>query len=443
MAAPDQTHDPKRKSWIESANAAGGDFPVQNLPFGVFALDGQAPRGGVAIGDRILDLGAAAREGLFAGQALEAADVASGPTLNKLMALGPAHWTALRRRLSELLDADGKERRLAGGLAPRILVPMKDARLHLPARIGNYTDFFASSYHAGNTGRMLRPDSPDPLLPNYRWIPIAYHGRASSIRPSGAAVRRPLGQRKPADGPPVYAASQNLDYELELGVYIGPGNALGQPIPIAEAGERVFGLCLLNDWSARDVQGWEYQPLGPFLAKSFFTTVSPWVVTSDALAPFRVPALMRPAGDPKPLPYLYDDRDRREGGFAIELEALIATEKMRAAGVAPHRLSLGNAGDLYWTAAQMVAHHSSNGCNLEPGDLFGSGTVSGPDPGSFGSMLELSWRGTKPIALPNGETRRFLEDGDEVIFRARARRDGYATIGFGECRGRIEPAIGA
>ncbi len=441
MPSLDQTHDPKRLSWVESANAAGAEFPVQNLPFGVLARDGQAPRGGVAIGDRIVDLGAAAREGLFAGAALEAADAASGATLNKLMGLGAGHWTALRRRLSDLLDAEGRERKLVEGLAQRILVPMRDARLHLPARIGNYTDFFASSYHASNTGRMLRPDNPDPLLPNYRWLPIAYHGRASSIRPSGGEVRRPLGQRKPADGPPVYAASQNLDYELELGVYIGPSNTLGQPIPIAEAGERVFGLCLLNDWSARDVQGWEYQPLGPFLAKSFHTSVSPWVVTADALAPFRVPVLQRPDSDPRPLPYLYDDHDQNEGGFAIELDVLIVTEKMRASNTPPHALSRGNARDLYWTVAQMVAHHSSNGCNLEPGDLFGSGTVSGPDPGSYGSMLELSWRGTKPIALPNGETRRFLEDGDEVIFRAHARREGFVSIGFGECRGRIVPAL--
>jgi len=441
MAALDRTHDPKRRSWVESACATDAEFPIQNLPFGVFSREGQAPRGGAAIGDSILDLGAAARAGLFGGAALEAADAASGPALNPLMALPGAHWTALRRRISDLLDADGQDRKLAAGLAQRILVPMKDARLHLPARIGNYTDFFASAHHATNTGRMLRPESPDPLLPNYRWIPIAYHGRASSIRPSGTPVRRPLGQRKPKDGPPTYGPSQNLDYELELGAFIGPGNRLGEPIPIAEAGGRVFGLCLLNDWSARDVQGWEYQPLGPFLAKNFATTVSPWIVTADGLAPFRAPALRRPEGDPAPLPYLLDERDQREGGFDIELEVLIETAEMRKAGAAPHRLSLGNARDLYWTVAQMVAHHSSNGCNLEAGDLFGSGTVSGPGPGSYGSLLELAWRGTKPVALPNGESRRFLEDGDEVVFRARARREGCAAIGFGECRGRIEPAL--
>jgi fumarylacetoacetase len=441
MAALDRTHDPKRRSWVEPANVPGAEFPIQNLPFGVFSRESRAPRGGVAIGDSILDLGAAARAGLFAGAALEAADAASGPALNPLMALGAAHWTALRRRISDLLDTDGRDRKLAQGLAQRILAPIKGARLHLPARIGNYTDFFASAYHATNTGRMLRPDSPDPLLPNYRWIPIAYHGRASSIRPSGTPVRRPLGQRKPKDGPPTYGPSQNLDYELELGAYVGPGNRLGEPIPIAEAGGRVFGLCLLNDWSARDVQGWEYQPLGPFLAKNFATTVSPWIVTVDALAPFRAPALRRPAGDPAPLPYLLDDRDQRGGGFDIELEVSIETAQMRNAGAAPHRLSLGNARDLYWTVAQMVAHHSSNGCNLEPGDLFGSGTVSGPEPANYGSLLELTWRGTKPVALPSGEARRFLEDGDEVIFRARARREGCASIGFGECRGRIVPAL--
>ncbi|MGQ0677550.1 MAG: fumarylacetoacetase [Rhodospirillales bacterium] len=443
MAALDRTHDPRRRSWVESANAGDAEFPIQNLPLGVFSRAGETPRGGVAIGATILDLRAAAREGLFAGPALEAADAASGPALNRLMALGASHWTALRRRLSDLLDAGGKDRKLAEGLAPRILVAIEDARMHLPARIGGYTDFFASSYHAANTGRMLRPDSPDPLLPNYRWMPIAYHGRASSIRPSGAPVRRPLGQRKPGDGPPVYEPSRNLDYELELGAFIGPGNPLGEPIPVAEASARVFGLCLLNDWSARDVQGWEYQPLGPFLAKNFATTISPWVVTADALAPFRAPALSRPAGDPQPLPHLFDEGDQRAGGFDIELEALIVTAAMHKAGTAPHRLSLGNARDLYWTLAQMVAHHSSNGCNLEPGDLFGSGTVSGPEPGSFGSMLELSWRGAKPIALASGETRRFLEDGDEVILRAHARREGCATIGFGECRGRIAPALKA
>jgi fumarylacetoacetase len=440
MGETDRTHDPKRRSWVEEANADGAEFPIQNLPLGVFSREGEKPRGGAAIGGRIVDLGAASREGLFSGPALEAADAASAPALNKLMSLGPAHWTALRRRLSDLLDAGGKERKLVQGLAPRILVTMEAARMHLPARIGNYTDFFASSYHAANTGRMLRPDNPDPLLPNYRWVPIAYHGRASSIRPSGFPVRRPKGQRKPADGPPVYEASRNLDYELELGVYIGPGNRLGQPIPVAEAASHVFGLCLLNDWSARDVQGWEYQPLGPFLAKSFCTTVSPWIVTADALLPFRAPALERPEGDPRPLPYLLDEADQRGGGFAIELEVFLLTEKMRASGASPHRLSRGDARDLYWTAAQMVAHHSSNGCNLDPGDLFGSGTVSGPDPSSFGSMLELSWRGTKPIALPGGETRRFLEDGDEVVFRAHARREGFVPIGFGECRGRIAPA---
>ena len=443
MTALDRTHDPKRKSWVEEANAADAEFPLQNLPFGVFAREGETPRGGVAIGQRIFDLGAAIAEGLFDGVALEAAQAASGPALNPLMAQGARHWAALRQRVFDLLDADGKDRDRAALLVEKLLVPMRQARMHLPARIGNYTDFFASSYHASNTGRMLRPDNPDPLLPNYRWIPIAYHGRASSVRPSGEKVRRPNGQRLPVSGSPVFGPSQSLDYELEVGVFIGLGNALGRPVPIGQAAERVFGLCLLNDWSARDVQGWEYQPLGPFLAKSFATTISPWVVTADALAPFRCPALERPEGDPNPLPYLFNERDQAEGGFSIELEVLIETGKMRASGAKPHGLSRGNLRDLYWTIAQMVAHHTSNGCNLEPGDLFGTGTVSGPEPGSYGSLLELAWRGTKPVALPNGETRRFLEDGDEMIFRARAKRDGFATIGFGECRGRIEPALQA
>ena len=439
----DRTHDPKRKSWVEEANAADAEFPMQNLPFGVFSPGGEAPRGGLAIGQRIFDLGAAVAAGLFDGVALEAAQAASGPALNPLMALGARHWTALRQRVFDLLDADGKERQRVAALEEKLLVAMKDARMHLPARIGGYTDFFASSYHASNTGRMMRPDNPDPLLPNYCWIPIAYHGRASSIRASGAPVRRPNGQRLPPSGSPMFGPSQSLDYELEVGAFMGPGNALGRAIPIAEAGARVFGLCLLNDWSARDMQGWEYQPLGPFLAKNFATSISPWIVTMDALAPFRVSALERPDGDPKPLPYLFNERDQLGGGFAIELDVLIETEKMRRAGAKPHRLSRGNMRDLYWTVAQMVTHHSSNGCNLEPGDLFGSGTLSGPEPASYGSLLELSWRGSKPVALPNGETRRFLEDGDEVIFHARARREGFVAIGFGECRARVEPALPA
>ena len=314
-----------------------------------------------------------------------------------------------------------------------------DCVLHLPATVGDYTDFYAGIHHATNVGRLFRPDNP--LLPNYKWVPIGYHGRASTVQPSGVPVRRPNGQRKrPDEEAPNFGPCRNLDYELELGVWIGPGNAPGEPIPIAAAADHVAGFCLLNDWSARDVQAWEYQPLGPFLAKSFATTVSPWIVTPEALEPFRTAQPPRPEGDPAPLPYLLDDADQRAGALEIELEVLLLTERMRAAGSSPHRLSLGSTRHLYWTVAQLVAHHASNGCSLRPGDLLGSGTISAPVPDGYGSLLEITRGGREPVALPNGETRRFLEDGDEVILRARARRDGFAPIGFGECRAVVLPA---
>jgi fumarylacetoacetase len=311
--------------------------------------------------------------------------------------------------------------------------------MHLPARVGDYTDFYAGIHHATNVGKQLRPENP--LLPNYKYVPIGYHGRASSIGASGSAVRRPNGQRKAADADaPSFGSSRRLDYELELGIWIGPGNRLGEPIAIKHAAEHVSGYCLLNDWSARDVQAWEYQPLGPFLSKSFATTVSCWVVTPEALAPFRTAQPPRPQGDPPPLPYLLDQNDQREGALDIELEVLLRTGTMREKRSAPHRVALSNTRYLYWTVAQLVAHHTSGGCNLAPGDLLGSGTISGPTPGSVGSLLEATEAGRKPLQLPGGETRSFLEDGDEVIIRARARRDGFAPIGFGECRGVIEPA---
>ncbi len=308
--------------------------------------------------------------------------------------------------------------------------------LHLPAAIGDYTDFFAGIAHATNTGRLFRPDNP--LLPNYKYVPVAYHGRASSVRVSGAEIRRPNGQRKPPEqAAPDFGPCRNLDYELELGVWIGPGNALGAPVPIAEAGAQIAGFCLLNDWSARDIQAWEYQPLGPFLAKSFSTSISPWIVTTEALEPFRVAQPPRPPGDPVPLPHLLDADDQARGAFDIGLEAALLTPRMREAGTMPHVLSRVNAQALYWTVAQMVAHHTSNGCDLRAGDLFGSGTISDADPASFGSLLEITQSGRVPLDLPNGETRRFLEDGDEVILRARCARAGAATIGFGACRGRL------
>jgi fumarylacetoacetase len=433
----DVTHDKSRRSWVVSANGHS-DFPIQNLPFGVFRPKGAQPRGGVAIGDEILALDAALDAGLFAGEAERAAEAATGALLNPLMALGTSPRCALRKRLSEILDADGPDAGKIEALAPKLLHKISDCVLELPADIGGYTDFFAGIHHATNTGRLFRPENP--LLPNYKYIPVAYHGRASSIRPSDTPIRRPRGQRKSAgETSPSFGPCRNLDYELELGIWLGPGNQLGEPIATSEAADHVVGLCLLNDWSARDVQSWESQPLGPFLAKNFATTISPWVVTVEALAPFRKPQATRPDGDPKPLDYLWDETDQRSGAFDIELEALILTEGLRAKGLPPERLTRGNATDLYWTIAQMVAHHSCGGCNLNAGDLFGSGTISGTNRESFGSLLELTMGGRQPLTLASGETRRFLEDGDEVIFRAHCHRDGYVPIGFGECRGRITP----
>ncbi|MBL8961532.1 MAG: fumarylacetoacetase [Gemmatimonadetes bacterium] len=433
------THDPARRSWVESANTDATDFPIQNLPLGVFSRAGREEdrRCGVAIGDQVLDLVEAARQGLLEGFAV---DDFTGP-LNRLMAQSPDRWRALRALVSDLLSAEGAAGVRGRARQGEILVRQDAVTMHLPADVGDYTDFYASVYHATNVGSMFRPDNP--LLPNYKWVPIGYHGRASSIVPSGTAVRRPVGQvsANPA-GPPTVGPTARLDYEVELGAWIGGANALGATVPIARAGERVFGVSLLNDWSARDMQAWEYQPLGPFLAKNFASSVSPWVVTAEALAPFRTPAFARPEGDPAPLPYLFDAGDQASGGLAIAVECWLASAGMRAAGIAPMRVSLGSARDLYWTFAQMVAHHASNGCNLKPGDLLGSGTVSGAEKGSRGCLLELTWRGTEPITLPTGEVRSFLADGDAVTLRASASAPGYRTIGFGECAGVILPATG-
>ena len=436
MTTIDQTHDLKRKSWVASANGHA-DFPIQNLPFGVFSASGGAPRGGVAIGDSILDLKAALEAGLFQGEARRAAEAASAGSLNGLLALGAGPRKALRARLSELLREDAPER---DQLAP-LLSNLVDCKLHLPARIGDYTDFYVGIHHATHVGQLFRPDQP--LMPNYKYVPIGYHGRASSVLPSGVSVRRPRGQSKAPDAAaPTVGPSARLDYELELGVWIGGGNALGEPIAIGQAAEHVAGFCLLNDWSARDIQAWEYQPLGPFLGKSFATTISPWIVTSEALAPFRTAQTARPAGDPVPLPYLLDDKDQREGGLALELEVLLLTPGLKEKGLAPHKLSASNARYMYWTVAQMVAHHTSNGCNLQPGDLLGTGTISGTEHAESGSLLESSNGGKDPVRLESGEERRFLVDGDEIVLRARGRRDGYASIGFGDCRAVILPALG-
>jgi fumarylacetoacetase len=434
MTGLDPTHDPQRQSFVASANGHR-DFPIQNLPLGVFSPAGGAPHAGVAIGDEIFDLPAALEAGLFEGEARRAAEAASGPALNGLLALGAGPRRALRARLSELLAAGSP----AQGQASTLLHPAAECALHVPAAIGDYTDFYVGIHHATNIGKLFRPDNP--LLPNYKYLPIGYHGRASSILPSGTPLRRPKGQSKPPGKDlPVVEPSRRLDYELELGVWIGPGNALGEPVGIADAGRHIAGYCLLNDWSARDIQAWEYQPLGPFLAKSFATTISPWIVTPEALAPFRITQPARPAGDPAPFPYLFDETDQREGAFDLELEVLLLTQVMREKGQRPHRLALSNARHMYWTAAQMVAHHTSNGCNLRPGDLVGTGTLSGPEAGSAGSILEATEGGRNPVRLPSGEERRFLEDGDEVILQARGRREGFAPIGFGACRATILPA---
>ena len=436
MAAVDATHDPKLTSWVASANRAGSDFPVQNLPFAAFRRAGHREpfRGGVAIGEEILDLGALNALHPFQGVAGEALAAAAQPALNALMGAGAGASAALRRVLSEALRAGSPlEQRVRG-----LLVPQGEAEYALAAEVGDYTDFYASIHHATAVGRLLRPDNP--LLPNYKWLPIAYHGRASSLRASGFAFARPLGQVLPPGGErPELAPTSRLDYELEVGVFIGRGNELGTSVPLAEAEQHVFGLCLLNDWSARDIQSWEYQPLGPFLAKNFATTVSPWVVTLEALAPFRSP-WTRPPGEPAPLAYLDGAGLRRAGAFDLELEVWLDTARMRAAGLPPQRLSRANFRDSWWTVSQMVTHHTVNGCNLEPGDLLGSGTQSGPAPEQAGSLLELSGGGKRPIALAGGEQRTFLEDGDRVTFRAWCERPGLARIGFGELTGTVLPA---
>ena len=426
----DETHDPSAVSWVGGAQP-GSDFPVQNLPIGIFSEAKGLRRPGVAIGDYVLDLGGVSdlldedwRQDL------------SQPVLNAWLSRGPDAQRALRERLFELLTderyRDDCEVNLIG---------QSEVRLHVPCLIGDYTDFYVGIHHATNVGKQFRPDQP--LLPNYKYVPIGYHGRASSVRPSGEPVVRPSGQRKPPEAEaPEYGASRRLDYELELGIWVGRGNELGQPIPIGSAREHIAGYCLLNDWSARDLQAWEYQPLGPFLAKNFLTSISPWIISPDALAPFRMPMPPRPEGDPQPLPYLDDAADRDQGGLGIQLEVTLSTEKMRGAGLAAHVLSRGRAdAAMYWSAAQIVTHHASNGCNLQPGDLIGTGTLSTASDDGLGSLLEISRGGKQPIELESGETRSFLEDGDEVTLRAWCEREGAVRIGLGECVGRVIPGV--
>ena len=436
MMTTNETHNPELRSWVASANAAGTDFPIQNLPFGVFRRYGSAEafRVGVAIGDQILDLTAAQSKSIFIGDADIAAQACCAPALNAYMALGTHGWSALRLALSRALR-DGYA--LQSALST-CLVAQADAEFAVPAQIGDYTDFYTSVHHATNIGKLLRPDNP--LLPNYKWIPIGYHGRSSSIGVSGQELRRPVSQvMRPGATEPVLAASARMDYELEIGIFIGPGNALGEPVPMQQAEQHVFGLCLLNDWSARDIQGWEYQPLGPFLAKNFASTVSPWIVTIEALAPYRQ-AWTRVEGDPQPLPYLDSPELRGRGAVNIALEVFIQTAAMREQGLAEHQLSTSNFRDAYWSVSQMVAHHTVNGCNLQSGDLLGSGTQSGPEADEAGSMMELSKGGKETITLPNGEKRTFLEDGDTIIFRGGCQGAGAARIGFGEVRGTLLPA---
>ena len=424
----DETNDSALTTWVESAS--GSDFPIQNLPLGIFSVGQRRRRAGVAIGDFVLDLVAIADllDEEWRGDL-------SQPVLNSWLARGHVAQGELRERLQELLTderyRDDVESHLIG---------QTEARMHVPCLVGDYTDFYVGIHHATNVGKLFRPD--EPLLPNYKYVPIGYHGRASSVRASGEPVIRPGGQRKAPDAAaPEYGPSRRLDYELELGIWIGRGNELGSPIPIREAGEHIAGYCLLNDWSARDIQAWEYQPLGPFLAKNFLTSVSPWIVSGQALAPFRSAMRERPDGDPAPLAYLDDPDDRGSGGLCVRLEATLTTEKMRAAGLAPHILSSGSAdAAMYWSAAQIVAHHSSNGCNLQPGDLIGTGTLSTNSPTGLGSLLEISRGGKDPLKLPNGETRSFLEDGDEVTLKAWCEAEGAVRIGFGECVGRVEAA---
>lgn len=438
MSRPiDATHNPSLRSWVESANQKDTDFPIQNLPFGVFRPQGSAEpsRIGVAIGDQILDLTQCCEAGFLQELPEKLQEACAAPNLNPLMAMGSEASSALRHCLSELLRYNEQtpppER--------EILIPMSEAELLLPAAIGDYTDFYASIFHATNVGKLFRPDNP--LLPNYKYVPIAYHGRASSIVPSGTSIKRPKGQRKaPEESAPSFGASQLLDYELEVGFFVGVGNELGQAIAIDRAEEHIFGLCLVNDWSARDIQAWEYQPLGPFLSKSFATTVSPWVVTLEALAPFRCPAFQRPEGDPLPLPYLSSSLDASLGGIDLTVEVLLRSAQIREEGRSPFHLSRASFKQMYWTLAQMLTHQSSNGCNLRPGDLLASGTVSNAEVGSQGCLLEITQRGSKPVELPTGEVLSFLCDGDEVILRGYCEKEGYAKVGFGECRSIVLPA---
>ena len=428
----DETHDPARRSWVESANDPATDFPIQNLPFGVFRRKGSKESGriGVAIGDQVLDVAACLNAGLLNGLDLETNAALQRESLNEIMRLGRAAWRSVRRIVGDLLDAGRAKPQAA------VVIPHASVEMLLPAQIGDYTDFYASIHHATNVGSMFRPDNP--LLPNYKHLPVGYHGRASSIVASGTPIRRPMGQTVTNDaGPPTFGPCKLLDYEMELGVFVGRGNAMGTRIEMKDVSEHLFGMVIVNDWSARDIQKWEYQPLGPFNAKNFGTTISPWVVTMDALEPFRVPLQPRPESDPQPLDYL---QSRENWGYDINVEVSIASAGMRERNLSPHRISRGNFRDMYWTLAQMLVHHTSTGCNLRPGDLLASGTISGPTEDSRGCLLERTWRGQNPIDLPDGTQRKFLQDGDEIAMSAAASGHDSRQIGFGACAGAVTSA---
>jgi fumarylacetoacetase len=440
MPTTDPTHDPARRSFLDSANDPRADFPIQNLPLGVFVRHGggageQKPRIGIAIGDRIVDVPRCIELKLLDGIKPEAACALCAETLNPFMALGRTHWKQVRRQVAALLDESSRLRDDLG-TQMAVLVPMIEAEMLLPATIGDYSDFYASIHHATNVGSMFRPDNP--LLPNYKHLPVGYHGRASSIVASGTDVRRPMGQTVTSDaGPPTFGACKLLDYEMEMGFFVGPGNELGTRIAMRDAAAHVFGMVIVNDWSARDIQKWEYQPLGPFNAKNFATTISPWVVTLEALAPYRMSGPPRGEGDPQLLDYL---KPEEEFALNITVEVKIASAIMREKKMQPMLVSRGNLRDMYWTIMQMLVHHTSTGCNMRPGDLLATGTISGTGEDSRGCLLERTWRGSKPLTLPDGTERKFLQDGDEVIMNAWCETDGFRRIGFGECRGTILPA---
>jgi fumarylacetoacetase len=431
------THDQALTSWVESANSPDSDFPIQNLPFGVFSRKGETERRvGVAIGNQIVDVGESLSANLWTGKARDVARFCDRPTMKELMQAPKDALSEFRARLSELLSGTPGDDSAINPLPPGALVPMSEAEMRSPTDIGDYTDFYASIYHATNVGKLFRPESP--LLPNYKYVPIGYHGRASSIVISGTEVRRPMGQTLATGAKtPAFGPSQMLDYEAEVGFFVGKGNALGESVSIDEAEDQIFGICIVNDWSARDIQSWEYQPLGPFLSKNFATSISPWVVTWEALEPYRVPAFFRPPADPQPLPYLSSETDKNKGGIDLTIEVYIRSMLMREGHLRPSRLSTASLADMYWTPAQMLTHHTSNGCNMQPGDLFASGTVSGPEAGSQGCLLELTRRGAEALILPTEEERRFLHDGDEIIMRAFLQREGAARIGLGDCAGLI------